>query len=63
LAGDDLKESAEKIAINSFMVDEFIAKEFRAGRIDRSLFVDTKSKYSAACPLSAEGCSIICQYN
>lgn len=43
LAGDDLKESAEKIAINSFMVDEFIAKEFEAGRIDRSLFVDTKA--------------------
>ena len=43
LAGDDLKESAEKIAINSFMVDEFIAKEFAAGRIDRSLFVDTKA--------------------
>jgi Fe-S oxidoreductase len=43
LAGDDLKESAEKIASNSFMVDEFIAKEFEAGRIDRSLFVDTKA--------------------
>jgi FAD/FMN-containing dehydrogenase/Fe-S oxidoreductase len=43
LAGDDLKESAEKIAINSFMVDEFIAKEFAAGRIDRSSFVDTKA--------------------
>jgi Fe-S oxidoreductase len=43
LAGDDLKESAEKIAINSFMVDEFIAKEFGAGRIDRSSFVDTKA--------------------
>jgi len=25
------------------MVDEFIAKEFAAGRIDRSLFVDTKA--------------------
>jgi len=43
LAGDDLKESAEKIAINSFMVDEFIAKEFGAGRIERSSFVDTKA--------------------
>ncbi len=42
LAGDDLKESAEKIAINSFMVDEFIAKEFRSGRIDRSSFVDDR---------------------
>jgi Fe-S oxidoreductase len=43
LAGYDLKESAEKIAINSFMVDEFIAKEFRARRIDRNSFVDTKA--------------------
>jgi len=42
LAGDDLKESADKIAANSFMVDEFISKEFRSGRIDRSLFVDDK---------------------
>jgi Fe-S oxidoreductase len=43
LAGDDLKEAAERIAVNSFMVDEFIAKEFRSGRIDRSLFVDDKT--------------------
>jgi FAD/FMN-containing dehydrogenase/Fe-S oxidoreductase len=42
LAGDDLKKSAEMIAINSFMVDEFIAKEFRSGRIDRSSFVDDR---------------------
>jgi FAD/FMN-containing dehydrogenase/Fe-S oxidoreductase len=42
LAGDDLKESADKIAANSFMVDEFISKEFRSGRIDRRLFVDDK---------------------
>ena len=40
LAGADLKSSAEKIGANSFMVDEFIAKEFKAGRIDRSIFVD-----------------------
>ena len=43
LAGDDLKEAAEKIAINSFMVDEFIAKEFRSGRIERSSFVDIRA--------------------
>jgi FAD/FMN-containing dehydrogenase/Fe-S oxidoreductase len=42
LAGSDLKESAEKIAANSFMVDEFIAKEFRLGKIDPNLFVDEK---------------------
>jgi FAD/FMN-containing dehydrogenase/Fe-S oxidoreductase len=40
LAGNDLRESAEKIAANSFMVDEFLVKEFRSGRINRSSFVD-----------------------
>lgn len=43
LAGDDLKEAADKIALNSFMVDEFIAREYREGRIDRSLFVENKA--------------------
>jgi FAD/FMN-containing dehydrogenase/Fe-S oxidoreductase len=43
LAGNDLKDSADKIASNSFMVDEFISREFRAGRIDRTLFVDEKA--------------------
>jgi Fe-S oxidoreductase len=42
LAGIDLKEAAEKIAAHSFMIDEFIAKEFRAGRIERSSFTDDK---------------------
>jgi FAD/FMN-containing dehydrogenase/Fe-S oxidoreductase len=42
LAGSDLKISAEKIAAQSFMIDEFIAREFRAGRIDRSSFTDEK---------------------
>jgi FAD/FMN-containing dehydrogenase/Fe-S oxidoreductase len=40
LAGDDLKKAANKIAANSFMIDEFIVREFRAGRIKRSSFVD-----------------------
>jgi FAD/FMN-containing dehydrogenase/Fe-S oxidoreductase len=40
LAGPDLKKAAERIASNSFMVDEFITKEFRSGKIDRNLFVD-----------------------
>jgi Fe-S oxidoreductase len=43
LAGDDLKKAADKIAISSFMVDEFIAKEFRAGKINRGSFVDEKA--------------------
>jgi FAD/FMN-containing dehydrogenase/Fe-S oxidoreductase len=44
LAGNDFKESAEKIAVNSFLVDEFIAREFRSGRIDRNEFVEEKAK-------------------
>jgi Fe-S oxidoreductase len=40
LAGADLKDKAEKIALNSFMVDEFTAREFRAGRIKSTSFVD-----------------------
>jgi FAD/FMN-containing dehydrogenase/Fe-S oxidoreductase len=43
LAGSDLKQSAEKIAANSFMIDEFIAREFRAGKIDPSSFTDEKA--------------------
>jgi FAD/FMN-containing dehydrogenase/Fe-S oxidoreductase len=42
LAGADLKEAAEKIASNSFLIDEFIAREFRSGRIDRNCFVDDR---------------------
>ena len=40
LAGSDLKESAKMIAANSYMVEEFISREFRAGKIDRSLFAE-----------------------
>lgn len=40
LAGEKLRESAEKISHNSFMIDEFIANEYKAGRISRSLFVE-----------------------
>jgi Fe-S oxidoreductase len=38
LAGDDLKETALKLAANCFMLDEFIFNEFKAGRIDRNQF-------------------------
>jgi FAD/FMN-containing dehydrogenase/Fe-S oxidoreductase len=41
LAGD-LKKQAEQIGANSYMIDEFIAKEFKAGQIDRNLFTDDK---------------------
>ena len=42
LAGPDLKNAAEKVASNSFMIDEFIAKEFRSGRITSDSFNDEK---------------------
>ncbi len=40
LAGEDLKEKALKIARNSFLIDEFISREFKAGRIKRESFTD-----------------------
>jgi FAD/FMN-containing dehydrogenase/Fe-S oxidoreductase len=44
LAGNDLRGSAEKIAGNCYMIDEFIAREFRSGRIDRNVFVEEKAR-------------------
>ncbi len=38
LAGPDLTDTAKKLAENCFMLDEFIASEFKAGRISRNLF-------------------------
>ncbi|HBC80233.1 MAG TPA: FAD-binding oxidoreductase [Bacteroidales bacterium] len=40
LVNSDLREKSKKIAGNSFMVDEFIANEFKAGRIGRDKFTD-----------------------
>ncbi len=40
----ELKEDAARIASNSFMVDEFISREYRAGRITGTSFADTKSE-------------------
>lgn len=42
LADHALKEQAMRIAENSYMVDEFIAKEFREGRIKRESFTDNQ---------------------
>ena len=42
LAGEDQKLAAGKIAANSFMIDEFITREFKAGRIDRKSFTEEK---------------------
>jgi FAD/FMN-containing dehydrogenase/Fe-S oxidoreductase len=44
LAGSDLKEKAEKLSASSFLIDEFLAGEFRAGRISRELFKNEKKK-------------------
>jgi Fe-S oxidoreductase len=44
LAGDDLKPQALKIARNSYLIDEFIAREFREGRIVRSDFTDREAE-------------------
>jgi len=44
LAGIELKEYAEKIGANSFMIDEFIVREFNAGRIDNKLFTGENAK-------------------
>lgn len=38
LAGTDMKEIADAIAKNSFMIDEFIAREYQEGRINRDQF-------------------------
>jgi len=40
LAGSDLISVSRKIAANSYLIDEFLAKEYMNGRIDRSLFTD-----------------------
>lgn len=40
LARKDQKEAAERIAANSFMLDEFIINEYKAGKIDRDAFTD-----------------------
>ena len=44
LAGSDLKEKAERLSASSFLIDEFIAGEFRAGRISRDSFTNEKRK-------------------
>jgi Fe-S oxidoreductase len=44
LAGNDLKEKASEIAENSFLIEEFILREFRAGKIDRNMFTEEKAE-------------------
>lgn len=42
LRGEE-KEKAKKLAANTYMIEEFLAKELEAGRIDLSLFRDQKA--------------------
>ena len=42
LRGEE-KDAAKKIALNTFMIEEFLAKELDAGKIDVKLFRDTKA--------------------
>ncbi len=42
LAGPDLVDDARKLAENCLLADEFIAREFRAGRISRADFTNTE---------------------
>jgi Fe-S oxidoreductase len=42
LRGEE-KDDAKRIGLNTFMVEEFLAKELEAGKIDLSLFRDTKT--------------------
>jgi FAD/FMN-containing dehydrogenase/Fe-S oxidoreductase len=43
LAGDDLKEAAERLSRNALLIDEFIANEYHAGRIKRESFSETET--------------------
>jgi FAD/FMN-containing dehydrogenase/Fe-S oxidoreductase len=38
LAGSDLRETALRLSANCFLIDEFISREFKAGRINRDVF-------------------------
>jgi len=63
LVGEELKEKSKKIASNSYMLDEFIANEFKAGKIKRESFTVDKLEIllHAHCQqkaVSSSACSI-----
>jgi FAD/FMN-containing dehydrogenase/Fe-S oxidoreductase len=43
-AGPDLMEQAEKLSRNSFLFEEFILSEFKAGRISKELFTNSEKQ-------------------
>ena len=44
LAGNDLKGKAWEIASNSYLIEEFITREFRSGKIERNMFTEDKAE-------------------
>ena len=64
LVNSELREKSKKIAGNSFMIDEFIANEFRAGRIKQRVIhrqIIFRSYLHAHCQqkaVSSSACSI-----
>jgi FAD/FMN-containing dehydrogenase/Fe-S oxidoreductase len=44
LAGDDLKAEAERISGMTFLIDEFLAAEYRSGRIKKESFTAEKAE-------------------
>ena len=44
LVGKDLKEEADTLAKNVYIIDEFLAKKYEEGEIDRNLFTDEKKE-------------------
>jgi FAD/FMN-containing dehydrogenase/Fe-S oxidoreductase len=43
LAGSDMKETAQKLAVNTFLIDEFLACEYKFGRISKESFSDKET--------------------
>ncbi|MBA4322466.1 MAG: FAD-binding oxidoreductase, partial [Odoribacter sp.] len=44
LAGPDLREAALKLAANCYLIDEFISREFKAGKISKDDFTDSRKE-------------------
>lgn len=44
LVGDDLKAAAQKLAGNTYMIDEFLVREFESGNIRQDQFTSAASK-------------------
>jgi Fe-S oxidoreductase len=55
LASDRMRNDARKLAKHCLTIDEFIAAEYQAGRIDRNLFTSEKQhiKYHGHCQQKA----------